>query len=263
MPIFRVRGVRRPGRSFTVRFEAPTEGDLRAMLDAEGVEVEAVRRVPCTAWPFSRLPWMILVLPLLCYGLSVCALRGVQSGLELRRETRTQAAYERLAREGVTTTGSITVERTVGAKHGSPRRELEYAFRCPDGSLQRGALVAGSGDVATGRHDLRLEGDAPLREGSELTVTYLRSQPSVHAPFVVDGALLARHRQVVGGEWRKLGALLLLAPLFAWMVFNVAMRTGSHYEHRERPRIVEIVQGDSLLAGPEEEEEEGDEDGAD
>jgi hypothetical protein len=257
MPIFRVRGVNRWGRSFAVRFEAPSEHDLRAFLETERVQVEGIRRTPLSVWPFSRLPWMILVFPVLAWGLVWSVTTGWWTALDFGREESNRAVYERLMEEGESVPGVVSGERRVSLR-GARRRQLEYTFRTPDGTQHRGRLVSLPGDVAAGRHDLRLLGGRPLQPGSPLTVTYLPEEPRVNAPFRVDAALLARQQESVRGERRRLGELLLAAPLLAWMVFNLVLRTGSHYEHGERPRIVQIVPGESVLVPPSEEEgEEG------
>ena len=258
MPVFRVRGTSRWGERFRVRLEAPSETAARAALTAEAAQVEAVARLPLTWWPFSRLPWMILVFPILCYGVYWSGVLGVRAALDLGREAANRAAYERLAREGGRTAGTVTAAAR-RAQRGLPGPNLEYRFVAPDGRERRGQLAPGAGDVAQGRHDLRLLA-APVEPGATLTVTFVAAKPTLHAPFPVDAALLARFDRL-GAELRLLLARLAAVALgLSWMVWNVLVRTGGHLVLSERqPRIVLIAAGENPLVPPDGEEDEEDE----
>jgi hypothetical protein len=256
MPIYRVRGVTRAGEPFKVRFEAPAESNVQGWLASEEARAESVRRLPLTAWPFSRLPWMILVFPVLCYGLYLCAAQAVFSGFDLLREPATRAVYERLARDGVTVPGVVSAERVVSMR-GARRRTLEYTFQDPAGSSRRGTLAPIPGDLAELRHDLRLLMGEPAVPGAELTVTVVPDEPSTHAPFVVDTGLLERFDALSHELRRGLGMLAALAPLLAWMVWNVLVRTGSHFVlSPEAPRLVLITRGDNPFVEDDDDEEE-------
>jgi hypothetical protein len=257
MPVFRVRGRTRHGEPFSVRFEAPAESNLQAWLVAEQARAESVRQLPLTAWPFSRLPWMILVFPVLCYGLYLSAVQTVFSGLDLLREPVTRSAYERLAREGVTVTGAVTLERVVSLR-GARRRTLEYAFVDPAGLRRQGLLAPIPGNLGASRHDLRLLPDALPAPGSEVTVTFLPDKPSIHAPFEVDDHLLERFDELSRVLRRGLGLLAALAPVLAWMVWNVLVRTGSHYVlSPSEPRLLLITRGENPFVEDDEDDDEG------
>jgi len=257
MPIFRVRGVTRVDEPFAVRFEAPAESNVQAWLAGEHARAESVRRLPLTAWPFSRLPWMILVFPVLCYGLYLSAVQTVYSGLDLLREPAVRGAYERLARDGVTAPGVVTEERAVSMR-GARRRTLEYAFQDPAGSSRRGTLAPIPGDIAESRHDLRLLAGEEAVAGGELTVTVVPDEPSIHAPFVVDDRLLERFEALSSELRRGVGVLAVLAPLLAWMVWNVLVRTGSHFVlSPSEPRLVLITRGENPFVEDDDDDEEG------
>jgi hypothetical protein len=257
MPIFRVQGRTRDGEPFSVRFEAPAESNLQAWLLVEQARAESVRQLPLTSSPFSRLPWMILVFPVLCYGLYLCAVQAVFSGLDLLREPVTRSAYERLARDGVTVTGAVTAERVVSLR-GARRRTLEYAFVDPAGSRRQGLLAPIPGDLGGSRHDLRLLADALPAPGSQVTVTVLPDEPSIHAPFEVDDRLLDRFDEQSRILRRGLGLLAALAPLLAWMVWNVLIRTGSHFVlSPSEPRLVLITRGENPFVEADEDDDEG------
>jgi hypothetical protein len=256
MPVFRVRGTTRHGEPLSVRFEVPDEGNLQTWLATEQARAESVRRLPLTSWPFSRLPWMILVFPVLCYGLYLSGVQAVWSGLDLWREPATRRTYERLDRDGVTVSGAVTAERVVSLR-GSRRRTLEYAFVAPGGSRQRGVLASLPGDVGVSRHDLRLAAAAPPVPGDELTVTVLPHTPAVHAPFPVDDRLFERFDELGLEVRRRLGFLAVLAPVFAWMVWNVLIRTGNHYVlSASGSRLVLITRGENPFGELDEEDDE-------
>lgn len=257
MPVFRVRGTTGSGEPFSVRFEAPAEGNVQAWLASEQARADSLRQLPLTAWPFSRLPWMILVFPVLCYGLYLCAMQTVFSGLDLLREPATRSAYERLARDGVAVNGVVTAERVVSLR-GARQRILEYAFSDPAGSRRQGFLAPIPGDLAASRHDLRLLAGASPLPDSEVTVTVLPDEPSTHAPFGVDDRLLERFDALSLELRRGLGVQGVLAPLLAWMVWNVLVRTGSHFVlSPSEPRLVLITRGENPFVEDDEDEDEG------
>jgi len=259
MPVFHVKGTTRRGKPFSVRFEAPAQSNLQGWCVSEQARVESVRQLPLTAWPFSRLPWMTLVFPVLCYGLYLCSAQAYWSGFDLWREPATRSAYVRLEREGVTVPGMVTAERFTHLR-GARRRTLEYTFVDPTGSRRQGVLAPVPGDLGASRHDLRLLAGAPSTPGGGLTVTELPFEPSVNAPFRVDDHLLGRFDDLSRELRRRLGLLAALVPVLAWMVWNVLVRTGSHWVlSRSEPRLVLITRGENPFVELEEDEEDSDE----
>jgi hypothetical protein len=163
-----------------------------------------------------------------------------------------------LAREGVTVTGAVTAERVVSLR-GARRRTLEYAFVDPAGSRRQGLLAPIPGDLGASRHDLRLLADAVPAPGSQVTVTVLPDEPSIHAPFEVDDHLLERFDELSRVLRRGLGLLAALAPVLAFMVWNVLIRTGSHFVlSPSEPRLVLITRSENPFVEPDEDEDEED-----
>jgi hypothetical protein len=252
MPVFRARGRTRWGDAFAVRFEAPSERTVRAWLTTESAAVEELRQLPLTAWPLSmtRLPWLIFLFPLVGYGLFTTTVMSALVALDLSRVGPARSAYQRLAAAGATTVGTIIGERQTSLR-GIRVRVLDYRFITADRRVHSGTLAPGPGHVADGRHDLRLVAGTTPALGAEVAVTYLPADPTLHAPFAVDDALLAHHAELSGHLPGQLAKLILAALVCAWLLRNFLVRLGSHYElSAGPPHIVLLTRGDNPFVGP-------------
>jgi hypothetical protein len=79
---------------------------------------------------------------------------------------------------------------------------------------------------------------------------------------VVDTGLLERFDALSHELRRGLGLLAALAPLLAWMVWNVLVRTGSHFVlSPSAPRLVLITRGDNPFVEDDEDEDDGEGEG--
>lgn len=243
MAVFRARGRTRQGEPFAVRFDAPDERTVAAWLGAEGAAVDSLRRLPLTAWPFARFMVMILLFPFLAYALFMSLALAAMVAVDMSREGVVRGFYLELAERGVPAVGSVTAPWRESIR-GSERQVFGYAFVDASGRRWTGRLAPVASDPAAGRHDLRLLADPALEEDQELAMTVLADRPERHAPFLVDDALFDR-LDAQGRERRRQAAKLALTiPLFAWMIWNLLIRTGSHFELSPRdPRLVLMTRG--------------------
>jgi|GEM_PF-2960248 hypothetical protein len=248
MPVFLVTGRDRKGEAFRRRFEAPSANDLQIFLATRSLHVASVRALPLSSWPFSRVPFIMMIFPLFAWGVISFGGAVIGGGLTLLREQHNQTVYETLAREGVTVEGRVIARHQEVQRRGKPIPVVEYQYRDPRGFVQRGALVGRPGNASKGTHDLSLLPRTELNEGDPLVVVVHPETPLLHAPFALDEEFLARHQALV--EARRDSVLLSLAglALCAWLVWNVALRLGSQLEHSSNPRIVELTSGPSVLA---------------
>lgn len=248
MAVFRARGRTRQGEPFAVRFDAPDERAVETWLLGNQAEVEQLARLPLTAWPFARFMVMILLFPFLAYALFMSLVLAAMVAVDMSREGVVRGFYLELAERGVATVGSVTAAWQESIR-GSERQVFGYAFVDASGRRWTGRLAPVASDPAAGRHDLRLLADPALEEGQELTLTVLADHPERHAPFLVDDALLERLDAQARERRRQAAKLALTIPLFAWMIWNLLIRTGSHFELSPRdPRLVLITRGDNPFA---------------
>lgn len=248
--MFRVRGRTRWGEAFAVRFDAPDQRAVEAWLAAENATVERLLRLPLTSWPFPRVGFLILLFPVLAYGLFVMLAFALFLVVDLGRESTVSGFYAELAEHGVPSTGTVDGERRESIR-GARRRVFDYAFVDPSGRRRVGRLAPLAGDPAAGRHDLRLLADPDLRVGQELVVTFFVDRTDVHAPFVVDAGLLARLDEQARERRRQSAKLAVAIPVLAWLIWNLLIRTGSHFElSHDRPRLVLIARDVDPFADP-------------
>lgn len=248
MSVFLVSGRDRKGEAFRRRFEAPSENDLTMFLSTRSLHATSVRALPLSSWPFSRLPFVMMIFPLFAWGVISFGGAVVGGGLTLVREQKNQQVYEFLASDGAAVEGRVTGLREEPQRRGKPVPVIEYQYRDPGGLVHRGTLAARPGDASKGRHDLSLLADTGLAEGDLLDVTVNPQAPLMHAPFTLNEEFLARHRAMLDARLRALLLSLAGAVICAWLVWNVALRLGSHFEHSTDPRIVELTSGRSVLA---------------
>lgn len=248
MSVFLVAGRDRKGEAFRRRFEAPTETDLTMFLSTRSLHATSVRALPLSSWPFSRIPFVMMIFPLFAWGVIGFGGAVIGGGVTLMRERQNQQVYEALARNGIRVDGRVVGRREEAQRRGKPIPVVEYQYRDPGGLVQRGELAGRPGNASKGTHDLSLLADVDLNEGDSLAVVMNPRAPLVHAPFNLDEEFLARHQALL--EERMRAVMLSLAGLAAcaWLVWNVALRLGSHFEHSSDPRIVELTSGASVLA---------------
>lgn len=248
MSVFLVNGRDRKGEEFRRRFEAPSETDLTMFLSTRSLHATSVKALPLSTWPFSRVPFVMMIFPLFAWGVISFGGAVIGGGLTFMREQKNQQVYEALAREGVEVEGRVTGLREQTQRRGKPVPVVEYQYRDPGGFVHRGELVGQPGNASKGRHDLSLLPATSLTEGEPLPVVVNPQAPLMHAPFDLDEEFLARHQALLDARLRAL--MLSLAGLLAcaWLVWNVALRLGSHFAHSSDPRIVELTSGRSVLA---------------
>jgi len=248
MPVFLVSGRDRKGENFRRRFEAPSETDLQMFLSTRSLHATTLRALPLSSWPFSRIPFVMMIFPLFAWGVISFGGAVIGGGLTLLREQQNQRVYETLASEGVTVEGRVIALRQQAQRRGKPILLVEYQYRDPGGYVQRGALAGRPGNASKGIHDLSLLPDTELAEGDPLVVVVHPRTPLLHAPFDLDEGFLARHQALLDARRRSVLFSLAGLTVCAWLVWNVALRLGSQFEHSSDPRIVEITSGTSVLA---------------
>jgi hypothetical protein len=250
MAVFKDRGRTQRGEPFAVRFDAPEGRAVEGWLAAEGAALEEMRRLPLTAWPLARFGFMILLFPFLAYALVMSLALSAMVAVDMSREGAVRSFYLELAERGVATVGSVTAPWQESIR-GSERRVFGYAFVDASGRQWTGRLAPAASDPAAGRHDLRLLADPVLEEDQELAMTVLADRPERHAPFLVDDALFERLDAQSRERRRQVAKLALTIPLFAWMIWNLLIRTGSHFELSPRdPRLVLMTRGGNPFVEP-------------
>lgn len=238
MPIFRVSGTDAAGECFERRrFEAADEAALRTMLAGHGVNVESVRRVGLTRWPFMRHGWPVLIWPLLAFVLLGACVRLVVTVAVLWAVHTEHPLYVQLSREG--RSGEAEVQAVRFDRQGRPY-EWGYAFEAADGPVVTGVLQRGFGSIRERRFDVSLAGVEP-EVGVRFPVTFLDAEPAVHVPGRMDagsiGKLDAAVRTV---QWQ--GVLALgVALASVWGVRNILLRLGAHYWMDDDGTVIEYA----------------------
>lgn len=254
MAVYLVHGRDRKGEAFRRRFEAPSETDLTMFLATRSLHPTSVRALPLSTWPFSRIPFVMMIFPLFAWGVISFGGALASGSLTLARERDNQQVYEMLAREGVAAEGRVRALREEPQRRGKPLPVIEYQYRDKDGWVHHGELMGKPGHVRKGRHDLSLLPATEMAEGDRLEVVVHPQTPLLHAPFALDEEFLARHEALLEARTRALLLSLAGFLICGWLVWNVGLRLGSQFEHSSDPRIVEIASGRSVLAEGTEEE---------
>jgi hypothetical protein len=63
--LFRAKGTDYSGNSFSNRFEARSADDIRAWFTENGISANEISAYRLTSGPYTKIPWLILVWPIL------------------------------------------------------------------------------------------------------------------------------------------------------------------------------------------------------